>query len=285
MIKYDMPYEQDALEKLIYYNDMYSKYYPNNYVVEIGCSNNSWFINEPLSNLRGIRMDSEVYKILTYIPTEFPFKSIHKKISNSNICDVLKENNVPENFFMLCIDIDGPDYFILHAILKKYKPKIILTEYNQVIPYPVKFAVKASNNYVSTGGFIFGYSIACAEDIMKKYNYNIDDLIVNNIFFVRNDSDESPNVDEVEEFYKKGYLFNKKYPRSDESLFENEYTKEINFLHNYKNEDEIAYEFRKHILNNLINKYTGVNMSNNIDNYVINKEYEEHLIKFYNDEI
>jgi hypothetical protein len=280
MIKYEMPYENDALEKLIYYSNTYKN--SNNYIVEIGCSNNSWFLNEPLSKYRGIRIDADLYKILGYGPSQFPIKSINSKVSADNICDTLKENNVPEDFFMLCLDIDGPDYFVLNAILQKYKPKIIITEYNEIIPYPVKFAIKSDNNFVWTGGHIYGYSVACVEDIMNNYNYNLDDLIVNNLFLIRNDENKIINTHEIENFYKKGYLFNKKYPRNDMSLYQNEYNLNLQFLQELKNKDEIAHEFRKYFIDNPINKYNGKSTINNIDNYVINDEYEEYLKKFLN---
>lgn len=284
MVKYDMPYEQDALEKIIHYNYIYKEKY-NNYVVEIGCSNNSWLLNESLKNLKGIRIDADLYKILSYPPSIFPIKSICKKVSAKNVCSILEENNVPTDFFMLFLDIDGPDYFVLLSILKKYRPKIIVTEYNECIPYPVKFAIKSTDKFSWTGGFIYGYSVACVEDIMNKFNYNIDDLIMNNIFLIRNDTNNAPNVNDVKKFYENGYLFNKKYPRDDMSLFINEYNIDIKFLHELKNKEEIAVKFRKYFLDNPINKYNGLSTINNIDNYVINEEYEEYLDKFLKNEL
>jgi hypothetical protein len=280
MIKYDMPYEMDALQKIIDYNNEYRSSYPNNYIVEIGCSNNSWLLNDPLSNLRGIRIDADMYKILGYGSSIFPVKSINRKVSASNICAILEENNVPNDFFMLSIDIDGPDFFVLLAILKKYKPKVIITEINEVIPYPVKFAIKANDNFKWTGGYIYGYSVACLEDVMKIFNYNIDDLIMNNAFLVRNDTNVSPNINKVNDFYTNGYLYNTKYPRTDMSLFINEYNADLQYLHNIESKEDIANAFRQHFIDNPINRYNGLSTINNIDNYVINDEYEKYLNDF-----
>lgn len=280
MVKYEMPYEEDALTEIINYNNKYIKNYTNNYVVEIGCSYNSWFLNEPLRNLRGIRIDSDMNKIINYGSIMFPFKSICKKVSANNICKILEDNNVPEDFFMLCIDIDGPDYFVVQSILKKYRPKIIVTEYNEAIPYPAKFAVKAIDNFTWIGGRIYGYSIACIEDIMNLYNYTLDNVIVNNLFLTRIDNDETPNIDEIEQLYNDGYLFSKKYSREDKTLFTNEYNENIQYLQNYKIKEEIAIEFRKHLLENPINPYNGKYMLANIDNYIMNDEYEEYLREF-----
>jgi hypothetical protein len=278
MVEYEMPYERDALYQLAKYSREYKKY-PNNYVVEIGCSYNSWLLNEPLHHLRGIRIDADMNKILGYGAQQFPVKSICAKVSSKNICKILEDNNVPEDFFMLCLDIDGPDFFVLLAILKKYRPKIILTEFTEVIPYPVKFAIKANDDFVWSGGAIYGYSIACAEDIMKKFNYNMDECIVNNIFLVRNDLDEKPNVGDVEEFYRKGYLFSEKYPRTDVTLFSNEYNKPLNFLQELKPNDVIS-SLRQYYIDNPVNPYNNKSTIENLNNYVDGKDYEEYLENF-----
>ena len=281
IIKYDMPYEQDALDQITKYNKEYRKQQPNNYVVEIGCSNNSWLLNEPLKNLSGIRIDADLYKILSYGPSVFPVKSINKKVSADNICKILEENNVPKDFFMLFIDIDGPDFSVMLSILKKYNPKIIVTEYNEIIPYPVKFAVRAtSSNFTWSGGPIYGYSIKAAEDLMIAFNYNLDKVIVNNLFLVRNDSTESPNIKEVKKLYESGYVHSKKYPRTDKTLFSNEYNLPLHFLQELKTKEEVAAGFKKWLLDNPINRYDTRDITINLHKCLFSEEYEKYLKEF-----
>lgn len=281
-----MPYEEDALKELEKYNNLYRGKYTNNFVVEIGCSYNSWFLNESLNNLRGIRIDADIGKIINYGHSQFPFKSIYKKVSANNICNILAENNTPEDFFMFCIDIDGPDFFVMMSILKKYRPKVILTEFNENIPYPAKFTVKASEDFTWVGGRIYGYSIACIEDMMNLYGYRLDKAIVNNLFLTRIDDGEKPNTHQIEEFYNEGYVSNKKYTLDDESLFTNEYNKDIQYLldkEKFKSKQDIADEFKKHLVANPINKYNSKNILANIDKCIYNDKYDKYLKDFLNE--
>lgn len=52
--------------------------------------------------------------------------------------NILKENNISENFDILSIDIDGYDYQIFKS-LQSYRPKIVIIEYNPTIPNDVEY--------------------------------------------------------------------------------------------------------------------------------------------------
>ena len=57
----------------------------------------------------------------------------HKKL------DVfLKENNIPKNFDVLVIDIDGYDYHVWESLVD-YRPRIVIIEYNASMPNDVFF--------------------------------------------------------------------------------------------------------------------------------------------------
>ena len=51
---------------------------------------------------------------------------------------ILKKTEIPKNFDLISIDIDGCDYYIMED-LKYYKPKIICIEFNHTIPNEVEF--------------------------------------------------------------------------------------------------------------------------------------------------
>lgn len=66
------------------------------------------------------------------------------EFSGENSLDaILQTTEIPEDFDLLSIDIDGCDYWILDS-LKKYKPKILIVEFNPTIPNEVDFIQKAN---------------------------------------------------------------------------------------------------------------------------------------------
>jgi hypothetical protein len=53
-------------------------------------------------------------------------------ILENNILEILEKYDTPYWFDLLCIDIDGNDLYILEKILSKYKPSLIVAEYNPI---------------------------------------------------------------------------------------------------------------------------------------------------------
>jgi hypothetical protein len=51
---------------------------------------------------------------------------------------ILKRTNIPRNFDLLSIDIDGNDYHVWDAI-EDYRPKIVVIEFNPSIPTAIEF--------------------------------------------------------------------------------------------------------------------------------------------------
>jgi len=51
---------------------------------------------------------------------------------------ILKNTEIPVDFDLLSIDVDGNDYHIWEAV-KSYKPKIVVIEFNATIPSTVEF--------------------------------------------------------------------------------------------------------------------------------------------------
>lgn len=56
---------------------------------------------------------------------------------------ILAETPIPVDFDVLSIDIDGCDYHVWNAV-RRYRPKIVLVEFNPTIPTPVEFVQEAS---------------------------------------------------------------------------------------------------------------------------------------------
>jgi len=105
---------------------------------------------------------------------------------------------------VLCLDIDGNDYWVLDAILSEFRPGLVVTEINENIPPPFRFAVKFDPNFQLRYHF-YGYSIAALEDLCRKHNYGILELEYNNAFLAPAElgaADFRP----ADAVYKKGYL-------------------------------------------------------------------------------
>lgn len=271
------PFEVETYEEMVKYSEKY-KNYKNNIIVEIGSSDNSYYLNKPLCDLySGILIDGSEQKISIY---ENPnFKAICKMITPTNVCSVLEENNIPFDFFMLNLDIDGLDFFTLISILKKYRPKVIITEFNEKIPYPFKYCIKNDSNFQWGWCHNYGYSVACIKDVMINFGYRIDSLNVNNIYLSRIDDFTSPNIDDVQNFYKIGYLDKKDW--LDENF--QAWNKDVKHFHLCKSEDEIEIALKNYFNNNL-NVNNGKSMTDEVDKYLINKDYEDYLKYFLENE-
>lgn len=86
-----------------------------------------------------------------------------------NLDTILGETDIPKDFDLLSIDIDGNDYHVWEAV-KSYTPKVITVEFNPTIPNEVEF-VQEKNETVSQGSSIRalvklgrskGYELVCA---------------------------------------------------------------------------------------------------------------------------
>jgi len=81
---------------------------------------------------------------------------------------IMSRNNVPVDFDLLSIDVDGTDYFIWEG-LQTYKPKIVVIEFNPTIPNDIIF-VQQKDNRINQGSSLLalillgkqkGYELIC----------------------------------------------------------------------------------------------------------------------------
>jgi hypothetical protein len=267
------PFEIETYEEIVKYSERYKDYH-NNIIVEIGSSDNSYYLNEPLcSKFTGILVDGSSSKLSVYKNPSF--KTVCKMITPSNVCSILEENNIPQDFYMLNLDIDGLDFFTLISILKKYRPKVIISEFNEKIPYPFKYSIKGDDDFSWEWCHNYGYSVACIKDVMINFGYSIDSINVNNIYLSRIDDDKTPNIEDVERLYKTGYLDKKNW--LDDNF--QPWNRDVSHFHLCKTEAEMEESLSEYFTNN-VNVNNGKSMSNEVDKYVINGGYEEYLKDF-----
>jgi len=107
-------------------------------------------------------------------------------ILENNILDILDKYNTPEEFDLLCIDIDGNDLYILEKILSKYKPSMIVAEYNPIFqPHESKVITYDESHFWGDDDY-YGFSFLAGIKMAVRNGYvcvHENDSL--NMYFVR----------------------------------------------------------------------------------------------------
>lgn len=109
-------------------------------------------------------------------------------ITAENIEELFSKYNVPKEFDLLSIDIDGNDYWVWNAI-KNYFPRVVIMEYNACIPYAPAVTVPYEPSFSWDKTEYYGASLSAMVQLAKEKNYTLidTDSCGVNAFFVRND--------------------------------------------------------------------------------------------------
>ena len=99
-------------------------------------------------------------------------------MEKSNCLDhILEKTDIPLNFDVLSIDIDGNDYHVWKQI-QKYRPKLLVIEFNPTIPNEVEF-VQEPIPHLNQGS-----SAKSLVLLGKEKGYELVTTTLNNLFFV-----------------------------------------------------------------------------------------------------
>jgi hypothetical protein len=112
----------------------------------------------------------------------------HSYINKENIIELFKDVNIPLEFELLSIDVDGNDYWIWEK-LRDYKPKIVILEYNATFRPDCKWIMKYNPQHVWRNTNYFGASLKAFEVLGIKKGYKLVGCSFSgmNAFFVRED--------------------------------------------------------------------------------------------------
>ncbi|HJR06303.1 MAG TPA: hypothetical protein VJ842_03510 [Pyrinomonadaceae bacterium] len=121
-----------------------------------------------------------------------------------NVVPLLKAYNIEREFGVLSLDIDSYDYWVLDAVLKEFRPRIVVTEINEKIPPPIKFVIKYDPDFRMTHHF-FGYSIASLAELAARYDYALLEVEYNNAFLAPRELAGALARDAADA-YREGYL-------------------------------------------------------------------------------
>jgi len=116
------------------------------------------------------------------------FKQI--KLTLENIEEEFRQTNIPTEFDLLCIDIDGNDYHIREK-LNKYKPRVCVMEYNGTKLSNEEYIMPYNEDYRWKGwrDDRFGASLLSITKLLDRLGYDLVYVEQNgvNAFYVRKD--------------------------------------------------------------------------------------------------
>jgi hypothetical protein len=109
-------------------------------------------------------------------------------ITAETIEGLFSEGNVPVEFDLLSIDIDGNDYWVWSAI-RHYRPRVVVVEYNSGIGPSIAWAMPYRADHVTDGSRAFGASLKAFERLGREKGYVLVGCGLSgvNAFFVRAD--------------------------------------------------------------------------------------------------
>lgn len=171
----------------------------NKYFVEFGAWDGVHLSNTANlrlnENWKGLLLEGNIDK-----SKEYPYVT-HAFITGENVNELFGKNNVPKEYDLLSIDIDGNDFWVWKAIDEtKFNARVVIIEYNCNFEDQLKScAVKYSPETDTTNPSIFYYSatIAALKKLGESKGYSLIHRVnLHNLVFVRTDllHDDDKNI-------------------------------------------------------------------------------------------
>ena len=120
---------------------------------------------------------------------ENPAINLHREfITAENIEALFAKHDIPREFDLLSIDIDGNDYWVWKAI-ERYRPRVVIVEYNACIPYAPAVTVPYDPEFSWDKTEYYGASLSALVALGRTKGYTLvcTDHCGVNAFFVRDD--------------------------------------------------------------------------------------------------
>jgi hypothetical protein len=95
----------------------------------------------------------------------------------NSLDSILTSHEFPTDFDLLCIDVDGLDYHLWRG-LKRFRPRLVVIEYNPTIPPHIELVGSARGNEI-------GCSLLALTNLAREKGYLLVASLVWNAFFVR----------------------------------------------------------------------------------------------------
>lgn len=116
--------------------------------------------------------------------------NLHKHfITAENINALFELHHVPYDLDLLSIDIDGNDFYVWHALDEKYRPRLVVIEYNGNFPPDQSVVIFYNPYHRWDGSSYFGANITAMQQLgrLKGYSLIYADSTGCNLFFIPNE--------------------------------------------------------------------------------------------------
>jgi hypothetical protein len=127
-----------------------------------------------------------------YIQSKFGSHISEKRLSlgcamvnKENVHDLFTNLDVPRDFDLLSIDVDGNDFHILKA-LDYYRPRVVVVEYNGLYRPPSRVVQNYDSSYTYNPSTYVGTSLWSFKELMNSRGFGLvgTDIVGINAFFV-----------------------------------------------------------------------------------------------------
>lgn len=115
-------------------------------------------------------------------------RAVQAFVTPDNIETLLDELGAPPDMDLLCIDIDGNDYWVWQA-MQRYRPRVVVVEFNGAYPPPRKWVMSYNPSHAWQGNDYYGASPQSLTDLARAKGYELVCCEEQgaNLFFVRAD--------------------------------------------------------------------------------------------------
>lgn len=150
--------------------------------------------------------------------------NLHKHfITAENINELFELYNVPYDLDLLSIDIDGNDFYIWHALDEKYRPRLIVIEYNPNFFPHLDFVIPYNPTHRWDNTSYFGASIAALYKLGRLKEYTLVYGGGGNLYFIADEyvTASFKNANNIYKLYERSFhapdLKERPYISSDEA--------------------------------------------------------------------
>lgn len=94
-------------------------------------------------------------------------------VTAENVNDLLLKYNVPDTFDLLSIDIDGNDYWVWKATMTRFRPRVIVVEFNAALPIAEAVTMPYDPDHQWAGQSCVGQSLLASKKLGEQYGYSL----------------------------------------------------------------------------------------------------------------
>jgi hypothetical protein len=128
------------------------------------------------------------------------FEIQKEMITTENINPILVKNEVPWDFDLFSLDIDGNDYWVWKSMM--FSPRIVILEYNAHFAVDESKVMRYDENHHWRGDRYYGASLLAFNKLAIEKGYTLVSAYCHNAIFVRNDCIDNPEDFKYEEVFQ-----------------------------------------------------------------------------------